>query len=133
MNIVPSNIVKPFLEADMLQIIFMAILCGVAVGMIGDYSKSLKKLFEGFNLLFLKITTLDRTRKGHPLGRIMFHDIAHYADGNRNTAGYYQFFWNICAGISCYAHGLLCISVPDHQTESADPLKEACFGYAGKL
>lgn len=57
-NVVPSNIVKPFLEADMLQIIFMAILCGVAVGMIGDYSKSLKNLFEGFNLLFLKITTL---------------------------------------------------------------------------
>ena len=57
-NIVPSNIVKPFLEADMLQIIFIAIICGVAVGMIGDYSKSLKNLFEAFNLLFLKITTL---------------------------------------------------------------------------
>ena len=57
-NIVPSNIIKPFLEADMLQIIFMAIICGVAVGMIGDYSESLKKLFEGFNMLFLKITTL---------------------------------------------------------------------------
>ena len=28
-NIVPSNIVKPFLEADMLQIIFVAIICGV--------------------------------------------------------------------------------------------------------
>ena len=31
-NIVPSNIVKPFLEADMLQIIFIAIICGAAVG-----------------------------------------------------------------------------------------------------
>ena len=57
-NIVPSNIVKPFLESDMLQIIFFAVICGIAVGMIGDYSKSLKNLFEGFNLLFLKITTL---------------------------------------------------------------------------
>lgn len=57
-NIVPSNFVKPFLEADMLQIIFMAILCGVAVGMIGDYSKPLMNFFEGCNLLFLKITTL---------------------------------------------------------------------------
>lgn len=57
-NIVPSNFVKSFLEADMLQIIFMAILCGVAVGMIGDYSKPLMNFFEGCNLLFLKITTL---------------------------------------------------------------------------
>lgn len=57
-NIVPSNFVKPFLEADMLQIIFMAIICGAAVGMIGDYSKPLKDFFEACNMLFLKITTL---------------------------------------------------------------------------
>lgn len=57
-NIIPSNFIKPFLEADMLQIIFMAILCGTAVGMIGDYSKPLRRFFEGCNLLFLKITTL---------------------------------------------------------------------------
>ncbi|MGN0483861.1 MAG: cation:dicarboxylate symporter family transporter [Lachnospiraceae bacterium] len=57
-NIVPSNFVKPFLEGNMLQIIFMAIICGVAVGMIGDYSKPLKDFFEACNMLFLKITTL---------------------------------------------------------------------------
>lgn len=57
-GIVPSNFIKPFLEGNMLQIIFLAVLCGVAVGMIGDYSKPLKNFFEGCNLLFLKITTL---------------------------------------------------------------------------
>ncbi len=57
-NIVPSNIVQPFLDADMLQIIFIAILCGVAVGMIGDYSRPLKDFFEGCNTLFLKVTTI---------------------------------------------------------------------------
>jgi Na+/H+-dicarboxylate symporter len=57
-NIVPSNFVKPFLEADMLQIIFMAVLCGAAVGMIGDYSKPLRDFFEACNQLFLKITTI---------------------------------------------------------------------------
>ncbi|MCC8101949.1 MAG: dicarboxylate/amino acid:cation symporter [Clostridiales bacterium] len=57
-NIVPDNFVQPFLDADMLQIIFMAILCGIAVGMIGDYSKPLKNFFEACNELFLKITTL---------------------------------------------------------------------------
>jgi Na+/H+-dicarboxylate symporter len=57
-NIVPSNFVKPFLEADMLQIIFMAVLCGAAAGMIGDFSKPLRDFFEACNQLFLKITTL---------------------------------------------------------------------------
>lgn len=57
-GIVPSNFIKPFLETNMLQIIFMAILCGTAVGMIGDYSKPLRRFFEGCNMLFLKITTL---------------------------------------------------------------------------
>lgn len=57
-NIVPSNIVKPFIQSDMLQIIFIAIISGVAVGMIGDYSKPLKNFFEGCNMLFLKITTI---------------------------------------------------------------------------
>lgn len=57
-NIVPSNIVQPFVDADMLQIIFIAILCGIAVGMIGDYSRPLKEFFEGCNTLFLKVTTI---------------------------------------------------------------------------
>lgn len=57
-GIVPSNIVKPFLETDMLQIIFIALLCGIAVGMIGDYSRPLSEFFESCNTLFLKITTL---------------------------------------------------------------------------
>ena len=55
-SIVPSNFVQPFLEMDTLQIIFLAILCGTAVGMIGGYSKILKELFEAMNALFLTIT-----------------------------------------------------------------------------
>ncbi len=57
-NIVPSNFLAPFLEADTLQIIFLAVLCGVAVGMIGQYSAVLKELFEACNSLFLTITTM---------------------------------------------------------------------------
>lgn len=57
-GIVPSNFVKPFLETNMLQIIFMAVVCSAAVGMIGDYSKPLRDFFESCNMLFLKITTL---------------------------------------------------------------------------
>jgi len=57
-NIVPNNFVKPFVEADMLQLIFLAVFCGIAVGMIGKYSKMLSDFFEACNELFLKITVL---------------------------------------------------------------------------
>lgn len=57
-NIVPGNFVKPFLEADMLQLIFLAVICGIAAGMIGKYSRMLTDFFEACNELFLKITTL---------------------------------------------------------------------------
>lgn len=57
-NIVPSNFLSPFLESNTLQIIFLAVLCGIALGMIGQYSATLKELFESFNSLFLTVTTL---------------------------------------------------------------------------
>lgn len=57
-NIVPSNFIAPFVQSDTLQIIFLAIVCGVAVGLIGKYSKTLKDLFEACNSLFLTITTM---------------------------------------------------------------------------
>ena len=58
MNIVPSNFLAPFIKSDTLQIIFLAILVGTAVGAIGQYSKAIKELFEGLNSLFLQITTV---------------------------------------------------------------------------
>lgn len=57
-GIVPTNFLSPFLESNMLQLIFLAVVCGVAVGMIGKYSGMLTDLFQACNDLFLKITTL---------------------------------------------------------------------------
>ncbi|MBR5969303.1 MAG: dicarboxylate/amino acid:cation symporter [Lachnospiraceae bacterium] len=57
-GIVPSNFLKPFVEANTLQIIFLGVLCGVAVGLIGDYAKILKDFFEACNSLFLAITAM---------------------------------------------------------------------------
>ena len=57
-NIVPNNLVRPFLESDTLQLIFLAVICGIAVGMIGKYSKMLSNLFDACNHLFLMITTI---------------------------------------------------------------------------
>ncbi|MBQ6634507.1 MAG: dicarboxylate/amino acid:cation symporter [Ruminococcus sp.] len=57
-NIVPSNFLEPFLKSDTMQIIFLAVLCGLAVGMTGEYSQKLRGLFEACNSLFLTVTTL---------------------------------------------------------------------------
>lgn len=57
-NIVPSNLLKPFVEGDTLQIIFLAILLGATVGMIGSYSIVIKEIFDACNELFLTLTTL---------------------------------------------------------------------------
>ena len=57
-NIVPDNLIKPFLESNTLQLIFLAVVFGLALGMIGEYSATLKNLFEACNELFLTITTL---------------------------------------------------------------------------
>ena len=57
-NIIPSNLVRPFLEADTIQIIFLAVLIGVAVGMIGEYAPVLQEFFSACNSLFLTVTTM---------------------------------------------------------------------------
>lgn len=57
-NIIPENIVEPFITGDMMQIIFIAIICGIAVGSIGSYSKALADFFGACNDLFLGITTM---------------------------------------------------------------------------
>lgn len=57
-GIVPDNILSPFLELNILQIIFLAVLCGISIGLIGDYSKVVRDLFEAFNSLFLKMAAI---------------------------------------------------------------------------
>ena len=57
-GIVPSDIINPFLKADMLQLIFMAVMCGIATGLLGKYSDMLTELFSACNDLFLKVTTM---------------------------------------------------------------------------
>ena len=58
LNLVPSNIVKPFLESNMLQVIVIAIFCGIGTGMIGRFSTIIKDMFEALNELFQKITVI---------------------------------------------------------------------------
>ncbi len=57
-GIIPSDIINPFLKANMLQLIFMAVLIGIATGLIGKYSRMLTDLFTACNDLFLRIISM---------------------------------------------------------------------------
>ena len=57
-NIIPSNFIRPFLESDTLQLIFLAVIIGIAVGKIGEYTPVLSEFFEACNSLFLTLTTM---------------------------------------------------------------------------
>ncbi len=56
-GIVPSDFIQPFVESNMLQLIFLAVVCGICAGAIGRYSELVRQFFEALNELFLKITT----------------------------------------------------------------------------
>ena len=54
-EIVPDNIITPFKENNLLQILFLAILVGIGVSIISNQYPGLKKMFEGLNEVFLSL------------------------------------------------------------------------------
>ncbi len=57
-GIVPANLMKAFLDSNMLQILFSAILLGVASTMIGKRVAFIRDFLDTMNLLFTKAATL---------------------------------------------------------------------------
>lgn len=54
-EIIPTNIVEPFLNTNSLQLLFIALICGIALGRLGDYSAPLKSFAEAMDTLFTKV------------------------------------------------------------------------------
>ena len=54
-DIVPSNIIAPFLNTKATQLLFLALICGVAVGRAGRFSAQLREMADAFDTLFSKI------------------------------------------------------------------------------
>lgn len=54
----PGNILAPFIEGNMLQIIFIALLLGLGLGLLGERGSRLKGLVDDCYALFLRITSL---------------------------------------------------------------------------
>lgn len=57
-GIVPSDFISPFLNSDMLQVIFIASLMGIAVSTLGKEHKIFKDIIVSGNAVFSKITAI---------------------------------------------------------------------------
>jgi Na+/H+-dicarboxylate symporters len=58
LRIFPNNIFGAFVENNMLGIVFISILFGIALNLTDDLTNGLSKAFERFNIVFLKIVLL---------------------------------------------------------------------------
>lgn len=66
LNIIPTNPIQSLVEANILQIIFFAILLGIGITMLGDKGKGLFKFFDDSADVMYKITGI--VMKVAPLG-----------------------------------------------------------------
>ena len=57
LSVIPDSFTKPFADNTMIQILFLAVVVGIGVGKIGEYSKPLRDLFAALNELFMKLAT----------------------------------------------------------------------------
>ena len=57
-NVVPENLIQPIVNRDMLQIIFVSILFGVTLNMLGEKAQMLKDFTETANTFCLRVITL---------------------------------------------------------------------------
>ena len=64
-NIVPSNLIAPFAEADTLQLIFLAILIGAAAAGLGQSQAKVSEFLSCGNDLFMKVASI--ITKGIPV------------------------------------------------------------------
>lgn len=55
LGIIPSNPVESFVNGDMLQIIFFALLTGVAMSMVGEKAEPVRRIFESANDICMKM------------------------------------------------------------------------------
>ncbi len=57
-DIVPANLVAPIADRNLMQVIFIAVLCGIALNALGNKVKVIREFFNDCNELFLKIVMM---------------------------------------------------------------------------
>ena len=57
-GIVPVNVIAPIVSADILQVMYLAVISGIALGSLGDKVAILNNMMEALNLFFQKLVSL---------------------------------------------------------------------------
>ena len=57
-DIIPSNFVRPFLEMNMMQVLFLAFLCGAGIMTMGESARPLREFFDSCCQLFMAIVKI---------------------------------------------------------------------------
>ena len=58
LSFVPVNLVEPILSGNMPQVLFLAVICGVAMGIIGETAEPLRRLIGALNQLFQTVIAI---------------------------------------------------------------------------
>ena len=58
LNIIPTNPIQSLANGEMLQVIFFALLTGIALNLVGENAKPIKVIFESVNELCMKMVNL---------------------------------------------------------------------------
>ena len=61
LSLVPVNLVEPILSGNMPQVLLLAVICGVAIGIIGETAEPLRRLIGALNQLFQTVITFIAT------------------------------------------------------------------------
>ncbi|UYY86666.1 dicarboxylate/amino acid:cation symporter [Alcaligenes sp. SMD-FA] len=66
MNIIPATLISPFTGGDILQVLFVAILFGIALAAVGDHGKPVLKLLQALMTPIFKLVSI--LMKAAPIG-----------------------------------------------------------------
>lgn len=66
MNIIPDTLISGFVKGDILQVLFVSVLFGIALALSGDYGKPVLTLFENLSVAVFKLVAI--LMKAAPIG-----------------------------------------------------------------
>jgi len=123
MRIIPSNIFKSMADADILPIIFFAIIFGVFISQVDSkYSKTLTTLFEGIFEVMMKMTMF--IIKFTPLGvfGIVSREVQRNADQLGDLAGSMAIYM-LTVAIALFIHSFITLPLILRFIAKANPVK----------
>ena len=118
-DIFPSNFIAPLVNANMLQIIVIAILMGFGIILVGDQVEGLRKGVEQINLVFMKVMEL--ILKLSPIGVFCLLTPVVAENGAKIVGSLAMVL--LCAYVSYILHALLVYSAAVRTMGGMSPLK----------